>query len=539
MGSFRIFWLLSLLAAGGLAPLRAQSGQRHEEGDDHYRKWLDETVLWIITEEEREVFLDLSSDEERDAFIEQFWLRRDSDPATAHNEFKDEHYRRIAYANEHFSAGIDGWKTDRGRIYIRFGPPDRRETYPAGGQYQRQRKEGGGYTSVFPFERWEYRHIPGVGDNVELEFVDDEGGGLYELTFDRQRKDELLHTGFAAPTWDEEERAILSGIENKQDRVAGRRISGEWRGAYSGMGAFETAADKPFSQLELSGRLEQAPEIRYKDLQAAVSARVSYDRLPFVLQASALRLSPEAGMAVITVQVANRSLGFRHDLEGMARAQLQIFGRVVDLGKRVIGVFEDDLERSYPAGELEKALTRSSVYQHRLALEPGVYKVEVGVKDAYSANIGTQEVRLEVLNSSPQQLALSSLILADRFEELPEDSSPDRFALGDLRVIPRPHGEFRSGESLGLYLQLYNPSLDQSTQQPDLQVEYALTARGSKPQQWRDASRMVRHLPGYSRLARLINLSRLDPGEYQVRVRVRDRISGATAQASESFSIVN
>ncbi len=137
-----------------------------------YKKWLDEDVRWIITGEELQAFKQLSNDEERDQFIEQFWLRRDPTPDTVENEYKEEHYRRIAYANEHFAAGIAGWRTDRGRIYIVWGPPDEIESHPSGGLYNRDISEGGGTTSTYPFERWRYRYIEGIGNEVILEFVD-------------------------------------------------------------------------------------------------------------------------------------------------------------------------------------------------------------------------------------------------------------------------------------------------------------------------------------------------------------------------------
>src|SRR5216684_5167662 len=136
-----------------------------------YRKWLDEDVRWIITDEEKSAFMQLSNDEERDNFIEAFWQRRDPTPDTEENEFKEEHYRRIAYANEHFAAGIPGWKTDRGMIYIKFGPADETESHN-GGTEQRAIEEGGGQTSTYPYEKWRYRYLDGIGTNVEIEFVD-------------------------------------------------------------------------------------------------------------------------------------------------------------------------------------------------------------------------------------------------------------------------------------------------------------------------------------------------------------------------------
>ena len=138
---------------------KANAKALKQELGSTYKKWLNEDVRWIITPEEMSAFKQLSNDEERDQFIEQFWLRRDPTPDTVENEYKEEHYRRIAYANEHFAAGKAGWRTDRGRIYIVFGPPDEIEAHPSGGQYNRPIEEGGGDTSTYPFETWRYRYI--------------------------------------------------------------------------------------------------------------------------------------------------------------------------------------------------------------------------------------------------------------------------------------------------------------------------------------------------------------------------------------------
>src|ERR1700747_287328 len=143
-----------------------------QEVSGSYKKWLNEDVAYIITDEERAAFKQLSNDEERDNFIEAFWQRRDPTPDTVENEFKEEHYRRIAYANEHFAAGIPGWKTDRGRMYIVYGKPDEIESHPSGGSYERPMEEGGGETSTFPFEDWRYRYLEGIGQEIIIEFVD-------------------------------------------------------------------------------------------------------------------------------------------------------------------------------------------------------------------------------------------------------------------------------------------------------------------------------------------------------------------------------
>src|SRR3984893_13593751 len=128
-----------------------------KELDTPYKKWLQEEVPYIISDEERAAFLQLQTNEEREQFIEAFWQRRDPTPDTVENEFKEEHYRRIAYANERFASGIPGWRTDRGRIYIIWGKPDEIESHPTGGNYERPASEGGGQTETYAFEAWRYR----------------------------------------------------------------------------------------------------------------------------------------------------------------------------------------------------------------------------------------------------------------------------------------------------------------------------------------------------------------------------------------------
>ena len=141
-----------------------------------YEKWLTQDVAYIIEDDEKQAFALLTTNEEREKFIEQFWLRRDPTPGTPENEFKEEHYRRIAYANERFYAvTTPGWKTDRGRIYITYGPPNEIEDHRSGGAFERPPAEGGGVTQTYPFQQWRYHSIKGVGTNIIMEFVDPPG----------------------------------------------------------------------------------------------------------------------------------------------------------------------------------------------------------------------------------------------------------------------------------------------------------------------------------------------------------------------------
>jgi GWxTD domain-containing protein len=523
-----------LSAAAYTGPVWPQSGVARKEisASAYYRKWLDEDVYWIISEEERDVFTKLASDEEREAFIEQFWDRRNPEPSTADNVAKIEHYRRIVYANERFSAGIAGWKTDRGMIYIKFGPPDRQESRPAGGPYERKRKEGGGFTSIFPTERWEYRHIDGVGDDIELEFVDDKGGGLYELTFDNQRKDALLLSGNMGLTQDE----LEAGVGNKQDRVARRRYSGDYKGVYANMNSFESTRDKPLAQMGMSTALNRAPAVKYKDLEAVVSTRIIYDNLPFEIHPDFVRLTDQQVLVPVTVLVSNEQMSYESDL-GIYHGGVQIFGRVIGLNNRIEAIFEDEVVRDFSPHDFEKAKSGSSIYQKRLILKPGIYKIDVAVKDLQSKRIGTITSRLEVPSYLEPKLQTSSILIASKIESGIVDRSASSFVLGDLKIIPKTDNSFRSSEELGLYLQIYNFAVDSASSQPALKVEYAVARKGEEPDEWRDATSMMRVFGSYCRLARMINLSRLQPSNYQLRVRIHDTIAKQTTETAAEFAV--
>src|SRR5882724_6911 len=210
-----------------------------------YKDWIEKDVAYIITDEERKAFKRLATDEEREQFIEAFWRRRDPDPDTEENEYREQYYERIAYANEHYTSGIPGWKTDRGRIYITFGKPDEVESHPSGGNYERPSYEGGGSTTTYPFETWFYRYIEGIGSDVEIEFVDPSGSGEYRIARSPDEKDALLHVPGAGLTL-----AESLGMSDKGDRInGGGGLSNSTGGNNQMFGG--RAKDQPFERLQL------------------------------------------------------------------------------------------------------------------------------------------------------------------------------------------------------------------------------------------------------------------------------------------------
>src|SRR6202453_2060026 len=282
-----------------------------------YRTWLNQDVVWIITDEEAKTFKSLSNDEERDAFIEQFWLRRNPNPDSPENEFREEHYRRIAYANEHYAAGKPGWKTDRGHIYIAFGAPDSIDSHPSGGSYQRPMDEGGGETSTFPFEVWHYRYLEGIGDNIDIEFVDTCMCGDFHFTIDRSEKDALKHTPGAGQTLYEQ-----MGMAKQADRFSGGGLEQLGKGPMS-----EQQQSKQFDRLDRYAKLMAAPEIKFKDMEAFMATSKILTGPPFLfdVRTDYVKVTNDTILVPVTLQIRNSDITFTNK-DGVAMGTVNILG---------------------------------------------------------------------------------------------------------------------------------------------------------------------------------------------------------------------
>ena len=490
-----------------------------------YKDWLEKDVAYIITDEERKAFRKLETDDERERFIEEFWRRRDPDPDTDENEYREEYYERIAYTNEHFASGIPGWKTDRGRIYIMYGKPDEKESHPAGGPYEREPYEGGGQTTTYPFERWFYRYLPGVGSGIEIEFVDPTGSGEYRIARNPDEKDALLNIPGAGLTLAEE-----LGLANKGDRIANL-------GGFGNPNS-QREQDSPFSRLQLIADLSRPPQIRFNDLASAVNTPVIEDNpLNFDVRVDFFRQSDERVVTAFTIQTDNQNLVFQ-DSGGLQQAQLNIFGKITHVSGRRAGVFEDPVITRATPEELSNAKERKSAYQKAVALLPGRYRVDVIVRDVASGATGVRHVGFEVPKYDATKLSTSTLVLAVKLEGLGDKPAVGMFTIGNVKVIPNVSGSFHRGSPIGVYMQIYNAGIDQTTLKPSVDVEYALLKDGKEigkqVEDWRGNSDSGQRLT----LARLVDSRALAPGEYSIEVRVKDRVSGQSLVQSQKFSIV-
>ena len=491
-----------------------------------YGSWLRDEVPDIITEDEHRAFRGLSTNEEREQFIEIFWNRRNPEPESPTNAFREEHYRRLAYADEHFASGIPGRKTDRGRIYIIWGRPDEMESHPAGGTYDRALEQGGGSSTAYPWELWRYRHLEGIGENIQIEFVDPSGSGEYHMTADPCEKDALAHVPGAG--------ASLSEMLG-QSTKAGRFSNSNGTTCPMPLGGM-TASTNEFENLGRYFRVQHAPE-HFKELAEKVTSRVVANQLSFQYRADFLRATADTDLVPITVQLRNRDLSFQSK-QGVQSAVLDLYGRITDPGGRVVQTFEDVISRDFPASLFQSSLDLYSIYQKSVPLRSGLYRLDIVIKDMQSGNIGVLGTALRVPHFDQEKLDASSLILADQIERVASRQiGTGQFVLDSYKVRPRLSQEFSGADKLGIYLQLYNLKLDESSRKTKVSVAYRIAK--DQEEVWRTVETEDHLHQGGEQLTieRFIPVSSLAPGRYTIEVSAIDLLTNETVIRSSDFTV--
>jgi GWxTD domain-containing protein len=502
-----------------------------------YKKWLEEDVVYIITDEERAAFKQLSNDEERDNFIEAFWQRRDPTPDTEENEYKEEHYQRIAYANEHFAAGVPGWKTDRGRIYIVYGKPDEIDSHPSGGTYERPMEEGGGETSTFPFEDWRYRYLEGIGQEIIIEFVDTCMCGEFHMTLDRSEKDALLMTPNAGLTqWEQ------MGMSTKAQRFQGNGLERLGLGPDSA-----NLQSKEFDRLEQFAKLQQAPQVKFKDLEEIVNSKVILNPMPFDVHVDFVKVTSDTALVPITIQMKNRDITFVNK-DGVQRGTANIFARLSTLTGKIVQTFEDTVQVDVPAELLPRTAENVSVYYKALPLRPGRYKLNIAVKDVNGDRKGAWSRSIVVPDYSDDKLSTSTLIVADQMEPVPTKAiGTGNFVIGTMKVRPRvPPADGKPAlfkrdkdQKLNFWMQVYNLGLDEKTHKPSATFEYDIVniATNKAVVQKTESTDTMGNISEQVTLQKSIVTANLQPGVYKIEIKVNDNISKQTIDPSAVFAV--
>ncbi|MBZ5494862.1 MAG: GWxTD domain-containing protein [Acidobacteriia bacterium] len=466
------------------------------------KDWLQTEVQYLITEEERQVYQHLTTEEEREHFIEEFWKRRDAS-TERRGEFQAEFYRRAAYANENFQAGIPGWRTDRGRIYILYGPPNRRDAHPMGGRYEKPPSMGGDTITTYPFEIWEYDYIDGIGQEVTIEFVDRTGTGLYVLETDPNKKDVFY--------WRRGEQPL--------QRVAPR------------------AQEMPFERLNVYAKLQSPPALKFPKLREEIRAKVTYNALPFDSSTAFVRMSPDLCAVPVTVVVSNDRLTYV-GIGGYFEAEIQLYAAVTNINGETIYQLDDSFKSQTGNTPLPELLKQRTYHQVIIPLTAGRYKLSLLLKDVNSGKMGSQVSSFWIPQSSEGGLNTSSLICADVIQPAPQSSRGQEFVLGPLKVIPNLKATYPRRYNLGLYLEVYDLDLDAVTGKPSVEVSYLLESP--------DGTRIPigpeseSHFPDGHTMAisKGIALADLRPGKYRVAVRITDLISRRTCTLESQIEIL-
>ena len=507
-----VFLVISVCSAVAQSPSDPSKNPRKvtTERTKVIEDWIKNEGSLVMTPAEMRAIAALKTDEERENFIATVWRRRDPDPDTEENEFREEFYERIAYANANFSSGKPGWKTDRGRIYIRWGKPDSVEARPSGGSYDRPAWEGGGSTTTYPFEIWFYRHLDTVGDGIEVEFVDPTGTGEYRIARSPEEKNAMAMT--PGPNRSD---------PNNRDRYLREQ-------------------DTPFRKLETITAMDRNPPLKnggiLDGLGLVGGPVVDNNPLFFDVRVDLFRQSEDRVLAVFTAQANNRQFTF-NDVGGLQTANLNIVGRVTSVAGRRAGTFEDVVSTSATTAELIAVKDRDAVYQKAIMLAPGRYRLDMGLRDVTSGNKGVNAIAFEVPRYDPAKLSTSTLILASKLRLTDPDEIRGQFHIGATKVIPNVTGKFKQGQEVGIYLQAYNSGIDQTTLRPAVDVKYVLIKDGkevySQPEDWSGLSDSGQRLT----LARLLPTDRLPLGDYEVRVVIADKVGDQIIENKSKFTL--
>ncbi len=511
----------------GSAPLYSHAQSQKQEDIDYFAKWLKEDVVYIIANEEKAVFDRLTTLEEKEQFIEQFWGRRDETPGTSYNEFKEEHYRRIKYSNEQYAAGFPGWQSDRGKMYIKFGPPDQITSNPSGGTYTREIYEGGGNVQTFPFERWWYRYLEGVGQDVEIEFVDRLNSNEFRIARDSFEKEVGFEMGLGETTY--ERMGIYSRTDLNRARYLGNPANAYIRSS--------RLQDQPLQRLSRYSQLMKPPKIRFDDLRTLVETRVNYSQLDVHLISHVTPVHEDMSLVLLSAEIEINNDNFALVSENVWRAETNIYGRLTNLTGRVAFEFDDDV-----AAEIKKdptlQLQTSRLYQRKVPLKGGRYKLQIVVREGKTKRVGTLNSLVIVPGETPDLRGM--LMLADRAGRVREgESVVDPFVVtDDLKVYPNIDKTFSASEQLGVFLEVHNLTQDMSTQAADVRLSYRVLSDGQpvpnfekvlEPQRVENNSVLNAFFA--------VPLAGLGSGKYTFQIEISDLVSDKKLMLTDIFEI--
>jgi hypothetical protein len=347
------------------------------------------------------------------------------------------------------------------------------------------------------------------------------------MTMDPSEKDALLHVPGAGLSLMEQ-----MGLASKADRFT--RSDGT--NLPTTLGGTPASMDE-FNRLELFAKVQQPPPVKFKDLEAVVTARLVRDQMRFNWRTDFLKVTNDTVLVPITVQVPNTQLSFKSK-DGIHSATINIFGRVTTLTGRIVQTFEEAVSRDFPDSLFQQSLKLQSIYQKSVPLRPGLYRLDLVIKDVESGNVGVVNTALRVPRYEDEKLEASSLILADQIEHVPaKQIGTGQFVIGSSKVRPRLEGDFTTADKLGIYMQIYNLKPDDKTHKSDATFEYTVKKGDQQVMQFKETSAEMKQTGDEITIERLLPLATLTPGKYTLQISATDTLSKQTISRSADFSI--
>jgi hypothetical protein len=413
-----------------------------------------------------------------------------------------------------------------------WGPADEIETHSAGSTYDRPMSEGGGQTTVYGFDDWTYHYMEGIGQNITIEFVDPTGTGEYHITLDPGEKDAMAHVPGGGPSLLEE-----MGMSTQAARYT--RSDGSTAplglGQINGGGGLESQNE--FTRLEQFAKVQAPPPVKFKDLEEVVSSRILRNQISFDYRFDFMRITGDTILVPVTVQIQNKQMTFR-DHDGVQSASLNLFGRISSPTGRIIQTFEDVIQRDFPDSLLEPSLKGFSIYQKAVPLRPGLYKLDLVIKDVNSGNVGVVNTRLAVSPIPDDKLEASSLILADQMEPVSsKDVGVGQFVLGSTKVRPKLDSEFHADQQLDVYMQFYNLKVDEKTHKNNVSMEIKVTQGDQTINRVVRTGDELKQSGEQVTLEQIIPAKALSPGKYKLEIQATDLVSNQTVSRSADFTI--
>ena len=485
----------------------------------HYRQWLEEEVVYIISDTERDVFLQLQTDREREIFINAFWKQRDPTPNTPDNEFRAEHYRRIQYANNWYGKDSPGpgWRSDMGRIYIILGEPKAVDKFE-------------NFAELYPTTVWFYQGLVdyGLPNGFSVVFFKRQGTGEYEIYSPvRDGPQNLLihyNQDMARP---ELAYLELQKIQPTLARVSMSLIDGE-----SSAGIFTPSVA---SEVLLGAKIPSAPVYKVKDTYAEKLLKykdvIEYDYSTNYIENDFLIrvLQGRAGGYFVHYLIEPSRLSFEQ-YEGRYTANLEVNGTVVDSQGTTVYQYEKKIPFVFNADQIASIQNKLFSFHDIFPLIPGDYQLNVILKNTVSKEFTSIEGRISVPETTG--LAMSPLVLANRRDLNSKYVGQNKsFLIGSQQLRPSPRNDFTRDDTLFVYVQLRGLT-------PALTTGGALEItllKGEEPA----GSRTVRlsEVPDPSNLIEEFPLAEYFPAYYTVLAALKDSSGRSVLEGKENFYI--